>query len=284
MPSIRSKAMSHPALAAVLAAALVAGAAACTDILGPGIPSGAQSLTPVPAQYHGWWGLVERCSELHGDLDVIDWNVLPGESRIPGEGDAVGAYYTGSQSVILADGKVRDGFVVRHEMLHALLDQRGYAARHLRAFFMDRCGGIVDCSAACAEEAGPPPAGLLDAPSADPDQLEVTAEVVPSLVYRSRGTRGCVSIVVGVRNVADRPVRIDVGEATAFEWGVVGIGGGGGGNPIPVEDTVLLEPGQVRRQAFDCPQRIKSAPPGEYRGYGTFQHMRSDSVLFTILP
>ena len=106
-------------------------AAACSDLFGPSIPDGTYQLLPLPKEYQWWWEVAETCSGLSGDLSGVEFRVLPDRETFP-DGDTVGAYYRSSHQVVLVERMARDGYLVRHEMLHALLAENGLGGKATR--------------------------------------------------------------------------------------------------------------------------------------------------------
>jgi hypothetical protein len=112
--------------------------AACEALAPPGpIPDHAHQIEP-PAEYRGWWSATELCSDLTGRFEAIEWYVVPGASTIPTEsGPKVGVWSRSSAGtrIVLAGNYAGSELVVRHEMLHALLDRGG----HPPEYFEERC-------------------------------------------------------------------------------------------------------------------------------------------------
>src|SRR5260370_10316235 len=109
-------------VSARLGASVVGLRAAC-EPGGLALPEGAVQFTP-PAVDAQWWALTESCSGLSGDLSAISWYVVPNARHIPaGDVSAVveGRWDSVGNRIVLADIGPRDGELVRHEMLHALL-------------------------------------------------------------------------------------------------------------------------------------------------------------------
>jgi len=118
--------------------ALLSTLAAC-EVLGPPepLPENAHLLNPLPT-YHEWWAATEACSGLDGTLGEIAWYVVPGVSTFETEnGPMVGLWSHSSEGmrIVLAGDYTDSELVVRHEMLHALLDRDG----HPSEYFEDRC-------------------------------------------------------------------------------------------------------------------------------------------------
>jgi hypothetical protein len=119
--------------------ALLGTLAAC-EALGPAepLPATAQLLA-APEQYRAWWAKTEACSGRTGDFTQVSWYVIPNATTFSTDvGDKVGLWSHSSAGVrIIIAGIYSDNeLVVRHEMLHALLDREG----HPKEYFQDRCG------------------------------------------------------------------------------------------------------------------------------------------------
>jgi hypothetical protein len=100
------------------------------------LPSGAVPIA-APADYTAWFARTELCSGLSGRLDQIEWYVVPGvETFATVAGPKVGMWEkSGSKARIILAGRFSDHeMVVRHEMLHHLLDREGHPAN----YFVDR--------------------------------------------------------------------------------------------------------------------------------------------------
>ena len=109
----------------------------CTTEPTSTLPDGAQAFVP-PAEYEAWWVSTEGCASIQGNLARIKWYVVPGVSTFPtAEGEKVGIRIkTGSDiRIVIAGNYVEHEMVVRHEMLHALLNRAGHPAE----YFEDRC-------------------------------------------------------------------------------------------------------------------------------------------------
>jgi hypothetical protein len=112
--------------------------AAC-ETLGPPapLPAGAELFAP-PPDFRTWWARTEACSGQSGEMSRIEWYVVPGAHTVETSlGPKVGLWSHSSAGVriILAGDYVGSELVVRHEMLHALLDREG----HPSEYFVARC-------------------------------------------------------------------------------------------------------------------------------------------------
>jgi len=115
------------------------GALTACETLGPPdpIPPNAERIT-APPEFATWWQSTEACSGRTGSLRRIEWYVVPGARTIEtSEGPKVGLWSHSSAGVriILAGDYASSELVVRHEMLHALLDRGGHPAE----YFQQRC-------------------------------------------------------------------------------------------------------------------------------------------------
>lgn len=250
----------------------------CTELFGVAVPREATLLSELPAQYSGWWSLVEECSEQRARLSDVTWWVLPRDA----DPEAPARYYSRDHAIVLPEGEEVHGDLVRHEMLHAILAGRRVSG-HPKGFFEARCGGVVSCNGSCLDEVGGPPGvdGIAAARVAD---MSVGVRAEPSTVSLSSGTMGCTTIVVTARNESAAPRVLDLGEQTAFEWVIEGHVGGSGGSPSPPNDIVVLPPGAARRYVADCPRPIREFTVGDYLLSGEWKGKRSTAITLTIEP
>lgn len=112
---------------------------ACTT-LGPSeisLPPGAVRLA-APEIYRDWHLKTEECSGRTGEFPTIQFYVVPGvDSFSTEEGRKVGWWILegGINRIVIAGNLAAQEMVVRHEMLHALLQRAG----HPPEYFVDRC-------------------------------------------------------------------------------------------------------------------------------------------------
>lgn len=90
-----------------------------------GFDPGDDSPMSPPAVYREWWAKTEACSGLRGDFDRVKWSVVPGHSFHCSSGRCAG-HWEPDHEVFLAQEWVMNEMVVRHEMLHDLLDRAGH--------------------------------------------------------------------------------------------------------------------------------------------------------------
>lgn len=256
--------------------AVVAATTSCTDLFGPSLPSGAVVLDPLPAEYAGWWSLTERCSGLQGRLSDVRWYLVPEVEALPGQDRAAGQYQSADHRVVFAEPYVRDGFIVRHEMLHAL-----GAHGHTRALFRERCGGVVGCGERCRADAGTDPVWNTNLPLAVDGDVVVDVELLPNSV--AVGADHCPSIAVSMTNVAGQPRTIDPRRGFAFGFMLEGWGSSRGGGPLLADDRIVLDDARPWTWVVDCPAVLQERlSPGEYIIRGMFDGLSSDAAILTI--
>jgi len=122
--------------AAVVSLGLLATLAAC-EVLGPPspLPDNAQALA-TPPEYRDWWTATEQCSGRQGRFDAIRWYVVPGAKTLStSNGPKVGwwSHSRDGNRIILAGEFVKSELVVRHEMLHVLLDRGGHPSEYFQS-------------------------------------------------------------------------------------------------------------------------------------------------------
>ncbi len=103
----------------------------------PSLPVGAVAIA-TPTVYLEWNQRTERCSGLVDDVSAIQFYVVPGVDTFPTEaGPKVGLWQrdAGVNRIVIAGNYAEHEMVVRHEMLHALLQREG----HPTNYFVDRC-------------------------------------------------------------------------------------------------------------------------------------------------
>jgi hypothetical protein len=135
--------MSRRALRLRICTLLVALAAAITSGCDAFSPTkeiaGAIAIPPQP-DFAQWWTDVENCSGITGDVARVSWYVVPDvETFHYRDGDYFG-YWWSSHDIVIAGAHLSDSMVVRHEMLHDLLN----TADHPTEYFLYKCSGVVD--------------------------------------------------------------------------------------------------------------------------------------------
>jgi hypothetical protein len=148
---------------------------ACSQIVEPALPTDADQFSPPPV-YSTWWQMTEACSGLTGSLSAVTWYQTNEVVHDTQSGDVIAGYWlSGSNRIVLTSIVMMDGGIVRHEMLHALIQKRG----HPRALFLGNCAGTVDCLEPCVADAGPYPSPPTSPIAVPGDSIEITLAVEP---------------------------------------------------------------------------------------------------------
>lgn len=121
------------ALCAATAAALLVGACAHRPV-----PVHDAVRFDPPAEYAAWWREVEGCSGRTADFGAVDWFVVPGVF-FEMDGRPYDGYWFKPFRIVLARERADDPILVRHEILHALLQRAGHGEEFQRS-----CRGLVD--------------------------------------------------------------------------------------------------------------------------------------------
>jgi hypothetical protein len=87
-------------------------------------PEGDQPMDP-PPEFRVWWAKTEVCSGRTGNFDRIRWSVVEGESFPCSSGECAG-HWSSNHHIFLASKWSSNEMVVRHEMLHDLLNRPGH--------------------------------------------------------------------------------------------------------------------------------------------------------------
>ena len=90
-----------------------------------GFDPGDESPMTAPALYREWWAATEACSGLTGDFDRVRWLVVEGAGFPCSSGTCAG-HWEPNHSIYLAGDYTSNEMVVRHEMLHDLLNRSGH--------------------------------------------------------------------------------------------------------------------------------------------------------------
>ncbi len=108
------EAMRTPSTLALLAGFLVG----CSSL---GFESEVTNKTPFspPEVYADWWDATEACSGLDGDFARVSWYLATG---ITGDGKVASGRWSQPHDIVIVRGYEGDETIVRHEMLHDLLD------------------------------------------------------------------------------------------------------------------------------------------------------------------
>jgi hypothetical protein len=285
-PSRRSQRARVRDRAGVLLIAL----AACTTPTEPSFPDGAIRLETQP-QFGLWWRMTQACSGLGGDLGAVDWYVQPEVEtlRIPGDEDGQfgGYWWAIGNRVLLTEKAVTDGWLVRHEMLHALVGRAG----HSRELFVDRCGGIVTCTGDCQREAGSASTPDVDAVEIDATELDVALSVVPSSAFGIHENGGWFAYVVSATNPRPEAVWVRVRRPQQDARGAATFGFVEGPTvwsyAYTTEPRIAFGPRETKRYTYDRTTLTGSGyayKAGAHTVRGFFNSDTTPPALFTILP
>lgn len=260
----------------------------CTRIVEPALPSDAEIFSP-PLVYSTWWRMTEACSAVTGSLASVSWYQTSQVVHDTHSGDVIAGYYErGSNRIVLTASVMMNGGIVRHEMLHALLQKAG----HPRAQFLGNCAGTVDCEAPCAADAGPYPAPPQSPIAVPGDSIEITLQLEPHTPTKGID-EGRFSLTEFVRNRTGRWITIvptDGAEpAQTFSFSFAGDNGATGGDRRATDPSqTTFAPHETKRQVFDL--NIGDYPfgnqllPGDYLAHGGFAGWQSGDSAFVIVP
>ena len=227
---------------------VVCGLAACGLITGP-LPPGAEEFAP-PAVYARWWSMTEACSGHSGDVRVVQWYRVPGMGFLHEGQEVSGFWASRTNRIVLADEVIDQGAVVRHEMLHALLQTTG----HPRSQFLGACASVVTCRSECVEDAGrwhPPQENYVVVPS---ESLEVFSGI--ELRPPEADGQRWLALEVSVRNPAGRAAIVAApGDSlTRYAFGVSLRGSSGGISGFQKaadSSTLFFEPFETKRWLYE---------------------------------
>lgn len=277
--------LARSCLALLAAASLMTSCVIPTDA---GFPSDARQFAP-PAQFHVWWRVTEACSGRTGDYSAVRWYVVPNGSLVVDSTHYDGYTWLGSSPKIVIEQASLDraGDLIRHEMLHIL----SASGRHLRQYYVEKCGGIVACIGECAEEtgaySGPSGADSVIAP----EELEIRAFMTPTPVSRSADS-SWVSVVVEARNPRVTPVwvrlsdTVRVGGISGVQFWYQATGGFGTSARYSANRLLGFAPGQTRRVVFDTRVNVPGVmdvQPGSQLLTGGFSSAKGTPVAFEVV-
>ncbi len=210
---------------------------------------GSERFVP-PAVYARWWKMVESCSGRFGNLGGVQWYRVPG-SQFTLDGQLVEGYWNRSANrVVLAEESIEHGPMVRHEMLHVLLQAGG----HQRSQFLAACAGLVNCPGVCIKDAGPWRLPQEDYVIFPPDSLDVASRA--ELLPRESDGQRWVGLEVTVRNQRGRAVLVaapgDPVTPSTFGYKLAGPFGGISGEQIATDSsTLFFQPFETKRWLFE---------------------------------
>jgi hypothetical protein len=267
---------------------LLAGSLACVEVTA--LPEGSERFDPSP-EYQLWWSMTESCSGIQGALADVEWYVVPNTTVLPGTaGELNGEWFPQRNRIVLASADQHDGEIVRHEMLHALLQ----APAHPRSQFLERCAGIVVCADACMHDAGPAPLPPAGTPLVQASALEIDIGLQPSPA-RASEFDGHFELMVTAHNPANYAVVVQL---PPYGDGNLGVSfsylmGSDSANVVGTfylaydPEATFFQAGETKRQTFDL-QNGNPADgnyaPGSYVAYGVFGNHSSPLRTITLSP
>jgi hypothetical protein len=274
-----------PAVSIGLAAS--AAVFACSGIVDAPIPTGAELFSP-PSVYTTWWNLTQSCSGISGNLGSISWYDAGTSLENPQTGEGLAGYWDAAgNNIVLTHASTVDGPTVRHEMLHALLRQPG----HLRAQFLGKCAGVVDCEGQCVADGGPfaPPGDAIRVPS---DSIDVSVEVAPA-TPTSTNDGGFFTVTVRARNHGSHSLVItndlqSAGAMDTFTFDVEGPAQLQEGEVESDSSQITFAPGEAKLEVFDFrigdSPFLRQLPAGTYTIAGAYAHHSASLVSVVIGP
>jgi hypothetical protein len=255
---------------------------ACKSPTSP-LPAGAVSFA-APPEYELWWRMTETCAGRQGKFEQVSWYIMPGVPTVTtpaGEG-AQGYWDERAKRIVLAGFSQHEGWLVRHEMLHALL---GAVPGHPHDDFLLRCGGIVVCADDCLEGVTADPANHNSYAVVPPESLEVSASLTPT-TPSSTSYDGHFALIVSVTNKRAFPVFVSSRTGLGFGYRIQAPSGwahGSGGSGDPQAATFLA--GQTKVLAFDLVLNSGWPAPGTFDVWPEFGGYEGKTPLrFTVDP
>jgi hypothetical protein len=240
----------RPALLCGLLLMMLGAASACDAATAPLFEFPADAIPwPAPAQYDFWWTLTEACAGRQGDLRDVQWYLWPEQGAIRFDEKSYDGYWWPSGSrIMLTRESTDDGQVVRHEMLHQLLQLDG----HPPEYFDQRCEGVVRGTGA-SSTATADPALVARARYVGPEVLTISLSTLPSRPRASVSDGWFVLDVQAVNSSAD-PIWVPLDR---FFDDYMGLGytvsgeGRAGAFDVAREYRIFFAPGQRRHYYFD---------------------------------
>ena len=222
--------------------------------------------------------MTSECSGKTRAFSEMRWFVVPGVSLFWRDGSVVNGFWSREgNKIVLAEGAIDDGEVVRHEMLHALENE----GRHTRGAFIERCGGVVSCMSACIDAASRSPHGGTALPHVAASLMEIDVAVDP-IDPVATAYDGHFAVTVLVKNPAKDSVvvtlpGVEEGVRTPSFRYELSDGSEGVAYSLPAPDSgmMVFGPGETRRAVFDFKistsfRGMRVLPPGSYSVRGGF--------------
>ncbi|MDQ3950217.1 MAG: hypothetical protein M3282_07710 [Gemmatimonadota bacterium] len=267
--------------------------AACEAPAAPVLADGAQRFQPPPA-YQLWWEMTLQCSGRRAPLSGVRWYFVPGARTVEVNGERYAGYWSSAgNSIVLAEEAMLDGSLVRHEMLHSLID----VGSHPREEFLGRCGGVVECEVRCIADAEPSQPVDPAIARAGTEALEIETVVRPQAPSRTQ-YGGYFTMTVTARNPGSHPVVVtlppsgDAGPPVTFGYRVEYQSGYAESNERAWDDGVMrFAPGETKRHVFDfhivgAEQSTLDAGlrPGTYDLRGAYGGRWAPATTITLSP
>lgn len=215
-------------------------------------PDGALPFTP-PAVYASWWSMVEQCAGRAARFDAVRWFVMPGAHSFDlGDLRVAGVWTRAGNAITVGEHARMNGQLVRHEMLHAILQM----GSHPRSQYLARCAGVVTCGENCIREAGPADLPGAAVPRVLPTALNVKVAVAPGTPTSAKDD-GWFTLTVEAKNGRSTPVVIDLppsvaGSSRGFAFDLVGPLVAYRRSVRVVDDAVTyFPPGATKQYVFD---------------------------------
>lgn len=210
----------------------------------------------------------------------VRWYVIPGVNEFHFGGEAAGGlWWPDSNRIVIAEGFLKNGPLVRHEMLHAL----GQFVGHPPKYFRDKCGGIVSCGGhGCLEEAGPLPDPPMTSLHVNPADMQVAVSVSPTVYTTTNG--GWVVITVSVTNPRPVPVWVKLTplgtSAPTFGFSLEPSYRGA----QTARSTLMgFAPGETKRASFDLQiGALGAISAGSYAVRGVFNSDTTQAVFLSV--
>jgi hypothetical protein len=274
-----------------LTVALLGIATACTEVTYQPLPIVGDRFDPPPI-FFAWWKQVEDCSGRTASLGAVEWYVVPNVRTIPdGSFGDVAAYSDyRDHRIVLAGEAQMVGPIVRHEMLHELLQAGG----HPRRDFLERCAGVLECVSTCADDAGPPPIPAASVPRVPGDSFEVRIRIDPA--HPGLDTLGgYFMVIVTARNSSNHAVVLQSPPAPnplppytfGYVFGIAGPNLGFQDNAWDSE-AASFSAGETKQEIFDFTighgASVRAIDPGTYQLRGAFEKHVTAPLTFVASP
>jgi len=231
-----------------------------------------------PVQYRFWWTLTEACAGRQGDMGAVRWFLWPESGPILLEGKRYDGYWWQDGSrILLSQEFTDDGQVVRHEMLHQLLQVEGHPA----AYFDGQCAGIVS-GTGVPSAASADPALVTRARDVGPEVLSISLSTLPARP-RASANDGWFVLDVQATNPTPDPIRVRL---DPFFDSYMGLGflnddpTRTGTFDVVKEEWLFFAPGQRRHRYFDLRERA----PVTLTVRGTISRAVSKSFTVVVDP